>query len=234
MESKSVTIRENLEAVRERIAAACSEAGSDPESVRLVGISKTVDLERVNEAVTAGLGRVGENRVQEAAQKFPRLTGSVEKHMVGHLQTNKVKRAIELFDWIQSIDSERLALEVQRRAEAAGKIVCCLIEVNTSGEDSKFGVSPEGAAVLVEALAGHPNLDVRGLMTIGPFSSDERTVRGAFDELHNLFRKIGDSPPSGVRMEVLSMGMSADFRWAIMSGSNMVRIGSAIFGPRSY
>ena len=149
-------------------------------------------------------------------------------------QTIRVDFTIELFDWIQSVDSERLAIEINRRAAAVDRRIPVLIEVNTSGEASKFGVTTEGVFELVEVAAGLPNLDVRGLMTIGPFSSDETIVRRAFDSLYNLYVKLGDSPPSGARMEVLSMGMSADYQTAIMSGSNMVRIGSAIFGPRSY
>ncbi|GAB4331594.1 MAG: YggS family pyridoxal phosphate-dependent enzyme [Calditrichia bacterium] len=224
-------IRENLENVLERIAGAAVKSGRKPKDVTLIGVTKTVEPARINAAIEAGLKIIGENRVQEAREKFPEIQ-PVEKHLIGHLQTNKVKYAVQLFDMIQSVDSYHLAEEIDKRMEKLGGQMPVLLEVNTSGEASKFGCPPDEAIALAEKVAQLPHLRIEGLMTIGLFSDEEKLVRRCFEQLRELSRKISEKGFSNCEMKYLSMGMSSDFEWAILEGSNMVRIGSAIFGAR--
>jgi hypothetical protein len=225
-------LSENIQAVRERIEKACAKAGRPPEEVSLVAISKTMGPERVREAVDAGLKLFGENRLQEAAPKIEALTGDITWHMVGHLQRNKVKKAVALFDMIQSVDSYDLAVEIDRRSSEMGKTMEVLVEVNTSAEETKFGGRPQDSVDLVERMSHLNGIAVRGLMTIGAFTDDEGAVRNCFVTLRELARKTQEAGISGVEMRYLSMGMTSDFEIAIEEGSNMVRIGTAIFGPR--
>jgi len=225
-------LSENVKAVRERIEKACARAGRSPEEISLVAISKTMGAERVQEAIDAGLKLFGENRLQDAAPKIKALPGNITWHMVGHLQRNKVKKAVALFDMIQSVDSYELALEIDRRSGEMGKIMDVLVEVNTSGEESKFGCRPEDSVDLIERMSHLRGITVTGLMTIGTFTADEAVVRGCFVTLRELARKTQEAGISGVEMRYLSMGMTSDFEIAIEEGSNMVRIGTAIFGPR--
>lgn len=224
-------IAENLRKVEERMAKAAIRAGRKPEEVALVAATKDRTAEEVEEAISAGVKIVGENRVQEAEAKFPQIHLPFQRHMIGHLQRNKVKKALLLFDVIQSVDSLRLGEEISKRALQMGKVVEVLVEVNTSGEATKFGVEPEGALDLVGALSELEGISVRGLMTVGPLSEDVAEVRRAF----SLLRRLRDEMKRelGLSLPVLSMGMSGDFEVAIEEGSTMVRIGTAIFGPRS-
>jgi pyridoxal phosphate enzyme (YggS family) len=225
-------IKDNLERVRERIATACLRAGRDPEEVHLVAVTKTMPVPVIQEAVAAGVTILGENRVQDAAAKMKEISADVTWHLIGHLQRNKVKKAVTMFDMIQSVDSSRLAAEIDKRCEQHGRVVDVLVEVNTSAEASKFGVSPSGALDLIEEMSHLRNIVVKGLMTIGTFTDDERAVRDCFVTLRELGRKAEDAGIPGVEMRFLSMGMTSDFEMAIEEGSNMVRIGTAIFGPR--
>ena len=214
--------------VRKRIEQAAKRSGRDPGDITLVAATKDVPAGLIKEAVNAGLTDIGENRVQEADQKFNALKGQqVTWHMIGHLQTNKVKAALGIFSVIQSVDSERLADEISQRAQ---KTIDVFIEVNTSGEDSKFGVSPEKAASLAGHISGLKNLKLTGLMTVGPLSGDEKAVRTSFRLLKSLFGQIKGLNLPSVELKYLSMGMSQDFETAIEEGSNLVRIGRAIFG----
>jgi len=223
-----MTITENLRMVRKRIEQAAKRSGRDPGDITLVAATKDVPAGLIKEAVNAGLTDIGENRVQEADQKFNALKGQqVTWHMIGHLQTNKVKAALGIFSVIQSVDSERLADEISQRAQ---KTIDVFIEVNTSGEDSKFGVSPEKAASLAGHISGLKNLKLTGLMTVGPLSGDEKAVRTSFRLLKSLFGQIKGLNLPSVELKYLSMGMSQDFETAIEEGSNLVRIGRAIFG----
>jgi len=228
------SIAENLAKVEERLRRAEERAGVKPGSVTLVGVTKTRDVQEIEAAVEAGLAHIGENRLQEAADKLPRLRVQVTKHFIGHLQRNKVKDVLELFDLIQSVDSERLAREIDKRAGRRGKVAKVLMQVNTSGEESKFGVEPERAEQLYEILAECKNLQLLGLMTIGLFSGDEVAVARCFRTLRKLFEKFASLQADNCRMEILSMGMSSDFELAVAEGANMVRVGTAIFGPRPY
>jgi pyridoxal phosphate enzyme (YggS family) len=217
-------IRANLERVRERVARAAERAGRKADAVLLVGISKTVETERIRQAIDAGVPALGENRVQEARAKIADLGHPVPWHLVGHLQTNKVRDALELFDVIQSLDRLDLAKELDKRGRARGRAVDTLVEVNVAGEASKGGVAPDGLGELLEAIAGLPHVKVRGLMAIPPEAKEPDDSRVWFQALRKLGERHG--------LSELSMGMSGDFEVAIEEGATMVRVGTAIFGPR--
>ncbi len=218
------TIAANLEAVRGRIARAAARAGRDPASVKLVAISKTYGADAVLVAWNAGQRDFGENRVQEAEEKIPAVAALGARpvwHLVGHLQTNKVRPALQLFDILQSVDSLHLAEALQRRSVQPLPV---LIEVNAGGEASKGGFAPGDVEGVVAALRPLSHLQVRGLMTVAPQVSNAEEVRPVFRELAALARRL--------ELPELSMGMSGDFEVAIAEGSTLVRIGTAIFGPR--
>jgi len=217
--------------VRERIARACGRAGRGGAQVDLVAVTKGRDLAQVNAALEAGVTDLGENTVQEAATKAGAVgPGRCRWHFVGHLQRNKVAAALRFADMVQSVDSIRLAEELSRRAQQQGRPVECLVEVNVSGEASKFGVPPDDLVGLVEKVMSLPRLELRGLMTVAPWG-DRDMARRAFAGL----RELGEDLKSrGLPARHLSMGMSDDFEVAIEEGSTMVRIGTAIFGSRTY
>ena len=227
-----MAIADNVREVMGRIEAAASRALRDPADVRLVAVTKTVEPARIIEAIEAGVTRIGENRVQEAERKFTGELPPVEKHLVGHLQTNKVKKALPLFDMIQSVDSVRLAREISRQCRADGSAADVLVEVNTSGEETKFGLEPDEVVEVVEQLADLPGLRVLGLMTIGAFLPDPEDVRPCFRRLRELRDIIEEKVIPGISMEHLSMGMTNDYEVAIEEGATIVRVGRAIFGER--
>ena len=230
----SSSIADNLARVLERIRSAELRAGMPAESVTLVGVTKNRPVEEIEEAVRAGLTDIGENRYQEAVEKLPRLKLSVNRHFIGHLQRNKARRVLNLFDMIQSVDSGRLARTLNQHAAAAGLRLKVLLQVNTSGESTKFGVAPESCEEMLEIISGLEQLELVGLMTLGPLTEDTVAVRKSFALLRKLYEDYAGRPVGNYRMEVLSMGMSADFEIAIAEGANMVRVGTAIFGPRVY
>jgi len=217
-------IRANLERVRERVARAAERAGRRAEDVLLVGVSKTVDVARIRAAIAAGLGALGENRVQEARDKITELGRTVQWHLVGHLQTNKVRDALELFDVIHSVDRIDLARELDRRARAKGRTIDAFVQVNVGGELSKGGWPPEAVETAVGAISALSGLKLRGLMTIPPAVERAEDARAWFRTLRKLAERYG--------LPELSMGMSADFEVAIEEGATMVRVGTAVFGPR--
>ncbi|MEW6031636.1 MAG: YggS family pyridoxal phosphate-dependent enzyme [Bacillota bacterium] len=222
----------NLERVRERIARAARRAGRAPEDVRLVAVTKGVPVDRVRRAIELGVSDLGENRVQEGAAKRAALAGDVTAvswHLIGHLQTNKAGRAAETFDLIHSVDGLRVAEALSRRVSGSLPV---LLQVNVSGEASKFGVGPEEAGELLRAVSRLPGLVVRGLMTMAPLVDDPEETRPIFRRLARLARELGGLRLPGVSLDLLSMGMTQDFEVAISEGANLVRIGSAIFGPR--
>ena len=225
-------IRENVDRVRGRIGAAAERALREPDEITLVAVTKTVEPPVIAEAVAAGITVIGENRVQEAERKFGSGLPEVEKHLVWHLQTNKVKKALELFDVIQSVDSLRLAREISTRCEAGGLSIDVLVEVNTSGEDSKYGLVPEETVETIEEIADLGGIRVRGLMTIGAFLSDPEDVRPCFRQLREIRDAVEEKVIPGVSMDHLSMGMTNDFEVAIEEGATIVRVGRAIFGER--
>jgi hypothetical protein len=228
-----VDIRENVARVQERVVAACRRSGRRPEDVRLVAITKTVPPERIREAYAAGLRDFGENRVQEAHAKRPALADlTANWHMVGHLQTNKARPARELFHWIQSVDSLRLAGKLDQASVGGGNRLPVLIEVNLGEELTKSGAREDEVAQLAEQLGRLATVELRGLMVIPPFLEDPEQVRPCFRHLRQLAQQINVQNLPNVSMQELSMGMSHDFEVAIEEGATMVRIGTAIFGPR--
>ncbi len=199
-----------------------------------MAVSKTVEPERINQAIRRGIDIIGENRVQEAETKFKQITEKVQKHLVGHLQSNKAKKAVGLFDFIQSVDSVRIAEEISRRALEKGKLMDVLVEVNTSAEETKFGIEPDHALALIETISKLEGIKIKGLMTIGLFSDNAEDTRPCFKKLKTLFDNIKSANIPNVEMRYLSMGMTSDFEVAIEEGSNMVRVGTGIFGPRAH
>lgn len=220
----------NIERVKERIERSATLGGRDPEEVTLVAVSKTVEPAKIREAVEAGITEIGENRIQEARGKIETLGRIARWHMVGTLQTNKAKYAVSLFDMVQSIDSLRLAQELEKRAAKEGRVMDVLVEVKTSPEETKHGVPPSEVEHLVREIINMGHLNWRGLMTIAPYVEDPEAARPAFRCMRELKQRLEDS--LGVSVEHLSMGMSNDFEVAVQEGATMVRIGTAIFGPR--
>jgi pyridoxal phosphate enzyme (YggS family) len=227
-----VSIRSNILQVFERIEDAAARSLRDARDVKLVAVTKTVEPPRIVEAIESGVTAIGENRVQEAERKFREGLPPVEKHLVGHLQTNKVRKALELFDMIQSVDGPRLAREISTRSEAAGATMDVLVEVNTSGEETKYGLEPGEVAAAVREMADLPGLRIVGLMTIGAFLDDPEEVRPCFRTLRGIRDAIEEEVIPGVSMDHLSMGMTNDYEVAIEEGATIVRIGRAIFGER--
>lgn len=227
-----MSIAANLRIVKERISTACEKVKRNPAEIKLVAVSKNKPVAMIVEAIQAGITCFGENRVQEAQAKIPQINAAVEWHLVGNLQTNKVKRAIELFHIIQSVDSLHLALEIHRRCEQQNKTIPILIEVNTSGEPTKHGVQPEGLFDLIKGVLELPRLQLMGLMTIGPGLAVEEpeASRACFQLLARLREEAQDR--FGISLHHLSMGMSSDFVVGIEQGASIIRIGTALFGPR--
>lgn len=225
-------IRENVERVRQRIESACRRVGRSLNEIILVCVTKTIDVARIDEAIGCGITDIGENRIQEAKAKYDQISRPVRWHMVGHLQTNKAKDAVKMFDLIHSVDSLHLARAIDKRAGEVGKLMNCLIELNLSKEASKFGITPEEVFSLIEETAKLDNLRINGLMTMAPLVDDPELTRTYFKKLRELSEEIRSRNYKNVQMEYLSMGMSQDFEVAIEEGSNIVRIGTAIFGLR--
>ena len=226
-------IAENIVRVQEHIAAACQRAGRGPEDVKLVAVTKTVPPDRIRLAYEAGLRDFGENRVQEAAAKRPALSDlTVIWHLIGHLQSNKARPARELFHWVHSVDSLRLAEKLHQSAVCSGDRLPVLLEVNLGGEATKAGVGESEVIKLVEQIAPLETLEVRGLMVIPPFFEDPEQARPFFRRLRQLAREVEARGVPNVSLQELSMGMSHDFEVAIVEGATIVRVGTAIFGPR--
>ncbi|MFZ0314248.1 MAG: YggS family pyridoxal phosphate-dependent enzyme [Candidatus Korobacteraceae bacterium] len=225
-----MSIADNLEAIQERMARAARRAGRDPEDIALMAVTKTQPAERIAEAYAAGQRLFGENRVQELAEKFGALgeLHDAQFHMIGHLQSNKVTKAAEIFAAVDSVDSVRLGERLNAAAETAGKSLDVLIEVNLGGEAAKSGVAADSAELerILEAAPGWRRLRIRGLMTVPPFTDDPEDARPYFRQLRELRERLGG-------LDVLSMGMSNDFEVAIEEGSTCVRIGTGIFGERA-
>ncbi len=229
-------IAENIAQVRARIARAARDVGRNPESVILMAVSKTVEPERIRQAAEAGIRVFGENRVQEFAEKFleqgSRITA--EWHLIGHLQSNKTAKAVEVFDWVDSVDSLKLAERLNRAASAMSKVLPVLIEINVGGEGSKSGIPLDSPQLedLLRAMEQCDHLEVHGLMAVPPFATNPEAARPFFRLLRDLRDQIASRKLPRIAMDVLSMGMSHDFEVAIEEGSTCVRVGTAIFGER--
>jgi len=215
--------------VIERIKISAEKVNRTPEEIKLVVVTKTRAADEILKIFNEGHRVFAENRIQEAQSKIPLLPPDIEWHLVGHLQTNKAKQALKLFKTIQSVDSLKLGLILEKEAEKLNRAVECLIEVKISGEESKFGVSPEKCEELILSLSTLKHLQIRGLMGMAPLTSDINLIRDSFKKLKKLFDEIKAHKIPDVDMRWLSMGMSSDFEIAIEEGANMLRIGSAIF-----
>jgi pyridoxal phosphate enzyme (YggS family) len=226
--------RQHLAAVYARMAAACARSGRDPSTVRLLPVSKTVPEARIRNAVAAGCHALGENKVQEAHGKWQAMAdlSDLRWAIIGHLQTNKAKLVAEFASEFQALDSLRVAAALDKHLQARGRSLDVLVQVNTSAEESKFGLAPDAVEAFVKQLPAFASLRVRGLMTLALFSADAAKVRPCFVRLRELRDRLRQSAPDGVAMDELSMGMSGDFELAIEEGSTIVRVGQAIFGAR--
>jgi len=224
------TVKDNLETINKKIKEAALKVNRDPQEIKLVAVTKTATLEQIKEAINEGVKIIGENKVQEATEKYQVLTTEVKWHLIGHLQTNKVKYAVEIFDLIHSVDSIKLAKEIVKRSVQFKKIIDVLIEVNISGEETKYGYNPEKVEAFLKEISEFSGIRVRGLMTIAPISKNKEEVRPYFRRLRELSERIRDKNIKNIKMDYLSMGMTDDFEIAIEEGANMVRIGRGIFG----
>jgi pyridoxal phosphate enzyme (YggS family) len=225
----------NLDAVRQRIDRAARSSGRKASDIKLVAVTKTVDPVTVRQAAGLGITAVAENRVQEMLEKYQQLEDlGLEWHMIGHLQTNKVKYIIDKVSLIHSVDRIEVVKEIQKRAGAAGRKANVLVQVNVSAEQSKFGISTADVLPFIEQLSKYRNLLVKGLMTIAPYTDNPEQARPVFRKLRELFDQVKEMSIDGVSMDYLSMGMTGDFEVAIEEGANIIRVGTAIFGQRRY
>ena len=227
-------IRDNILRLKDNISLICKRLGRNSDEITLLAVTKYVSVEEVKEALDAGIVDVGENKVQEGCVKYkaPEISVfEITKHMIGHLQTNKVKLALEAFDIIQSVDSFRIAQEIEKNLAKLNKKTRILVQVNTSGEEQKFGIPESDAILLIEKISNLKNIEIQGLMTMAPWTDNKDIVRDCFKRLNNLKQEVSRKfcDTSSVQMKFLSMGMSHDYEIALEEGSNMVRIGQAIF-----
>jgi pyridoxal phosphate enzyme (YggS family) len=227
-------IRVNIADIKEEISQICHGCGRNPEDVTLIAVSKTIDTERINYAIDCGISNLGENKVQEVMDKYEIVSKNVKWHLIGHLQTNKVKYIIDKVELIHSVDSVKLAEEISKRAEKYNITKDVLVQINVAEEETKFGIGLEEAVDFVKSISGFGNIRIKGLMTIAPYSENPEGVRLVFRQLRKKFDELSQMNLPNTDMKYLSMGMSNDYRIAIEEGSNMIRIGTAIFGKRNY
>ena len=227
-------ISQNLARVQSQITSICQRLGRNPQEITLVGVTKYADPVQIKEAIDAGLAHIGENKVQMAQEKFPQLDQwglKVTKHLIGHLQMNKAKHAVQFFDLIHSVESLRLPHELAKQAQKINKTIDILVQVSTSGEGQKFGLTPNQTIQLIEEILKLSNIRILGLMTMAPYTENQDIIRQCFHDLRVLRDQVQKQFPSSdkIQMKYLSMGMSSDYEIALEEGSNMVRIGTAIF-----
>lgn len=226
-------IEKNIKELRTEIDEICSEIGRNHEEIQLIAVTKTVDHERINEAIGAGAKDIGENKVQEIMEKYD-VVSNVNWHMIGHLQTNKVKYIIDKVKLIHSVDRMSLAEEINKRAKQHGKIMDVLVQVNVANEETKFGLASNEVFEFFEKIQALEYIRVKGLMTIAPYEENPEAVRKYFKMLKELFEEIKTKQFPRVEMKYLSMGMTNDFKVAIEEGANIIRVGTGIFGRRNY
>ena len=227
-------IQDKISQIQSNISSICQRLGRNPKEVILVGVTKLATVDQVEEAMAAGVSHIAENKIQEAQKKFPEVKKSFPNaicHMIGHLQTNKVKAALEVCDMIQSVDSLKLAQEIEKQANKSDQRMDILVQVNTSGEKQKYGIDPEYTIPLIEEISKFKRIRVLGLMTMALLTDDKKVLRSCFRELKEIRDKVAEAFTglSNVQMKYLSMGMTDDYEIALEEGSNMVRIGRAIF-----
>lgn len=224
-------IADNLDRIRQNVDRAAQRAGTNPRDVCLVAVTKNVNFRRINDALAAGITDIGENRLQEAREKFPDVTPGARWHFIGHLQRNKVKEALQLFSLVQSLDRLSLGRELDKNASQLGvPRVDCLVQVNVASEDSKYGVAPQDLPGFLREVMALPRLRLRGLMTIAPYAADAEETRPVFRQLRILWQQCREEQE--VEMDILSMGMTNDYTVAVEEGSTMIRVGTALFGDR--
>lgn len=234
-ENRLKSVEDNYKAIKERVEESAIKAGRNPKDVRLMAVTKTVESVYINRALDLGADLIGENRVQEYLGKKDELhLDGVEKHLIGHLQTNKVKQIVGEVDMIESVDSVKLAKEISRVSVNKGITTDILVEVNVGKEESKSGIYIEGLEELLLEIAEMPNIKINGLMTIPPICDNDAQLEQYFSAMYQSFIDIKEKKLDNINMNILSMGMSNDFECAVANGSNIVRVGSAIFGARKY
>ncbi len=230
----NIDLKENLDRINDEIEKIVSKQGRKREDITLIAVSKTVDIDVANEAISLGAKDLGENRVQEIERKMDSLEGDYNMHMIGGLQTNKVRFLIDKVKMIHSLDRMSLAKEINRRAKSANSVMDVLIQVNVSGEETKGGFSPEEVVDFLRKIEDMDHIRVRGLMTMAPHEEDPEDTRPVFKKLKSLYDEIAGLDIKNVDMKYLSMGMTNDYKIALEEGSNMIRVGTAIFGARDY
>lgn len=226
-------IQENLDRINNRVIDAAHRSGRTPSEILVVAVTKTQSAETLELAYNAGVRVVGENRVQEVLEKWPNFEQKFEWHLIGHLQTNKVKYIVDKVDLIHSLDSLRLADEISKQAVKIGRIIPVLVQINVDEEDSKFGIKVEDVDKFINAVSALPGIKVCGLMNIAPFSENDVFLRKTFKKMKEIFESLKNKAYNGVDMTYLSMGMTHDFEIAIEEGANVIRVGTGIFGTRS-
>ncbi|AST56290.1 alanine racemase domain protein [Thermoanaerobacterium thermosaccharolyticum] len=226
-------IRLNLEEIKNNIEVHARKVNRNPDDILIMAVTKTVDVERIQEAIDNGITDIGENKVQELIDKYPALREKVQFHFIGHLQTNKVKYIIDKVKMIHSLDSIHLAQEINKRAHSNNIVMDCLVEVNIGSEESKYGIDPLNVMDFIKSLESFDNIRIRGLMTVAPFVEPEK-VRPYFKMMKELFDCAKSINQKNVDFKYLSMGMTNDYTVAVEEGSNIVRIGTGIFGKRLY
>jgi PLP dependent protein len=232
MSNEKETLKGNIDSIRQRILISAEKSGRKYEDIKIIAVSKTIGPDVMMEVIGNGILDLGENRVQELCEKYDIINKECNWHLIGHLQTNKVKYIIDKVTLIHSVDSLELAKEIQLRASKISSIQEILIQVNVSGEESKFGLNPIEVKDFIKEISTYPNVKIKGLMTIGPNTEDKEKIRMVFRNLKKIFIDIKQENIDNIDMDALSMGMSNDFEIAIEEGANIVRIGSAIFGQR--
>lgn len=235
VEKRFSDIAFNIEAIRENIEKALLRAGRAENAVRLMAVTKTVDEIYINHAISCGIDLIGENRVQEMLRKKPNLhLDGVEKHLIGHLQTNKVSQIVGEVDMIQSVDSVKIAREIGKQSMKKGIVTDALLEINIGLEESKTGILPAAAMEAIAEIAEMKGIRIKGLMAIPPICENERILRNFFSDMYNMYVDIGAKKLDNISMDILSMGMSGDYEIAVEHGANLVRVGSSMFGARVY
>lgn len=230
-----LAIEENLKIINEEISQTAIKSGRRPEDISLMAVTKTVESRFINHAIAQGINLIGENKVQELLLKEPELNlEGCKAHLIGHLQSNKVKKIVGHVDTIQSVDSVSIAKEIGKRSLEAGIVTNVLLEVNAGSEESKFGFSSDELFEKACEIAEIEGIKIGGMMCVAPICENEAEIRGIFSNMHRLFIDIGAKKMDNINMDVLSMGMSGDYKEAILEGANLVRVGSAIFGARIY
>lgn len=233
-EGRKISIEKNILQIKENIGNALKKSGREGDEVQLIAVTKTVDINRINEAIEAGITSIGENRTNEIEEKYNLIGSKVDFHMIGHLQTNKVKNIIGKTKLIHSLDRISLAKELDKRSKRNNIVTDVLLQVNVAEEENKFGLKVDEVLYFIEDILELTNIRVRGLMTIAPYTEDRSYLRNVFRSLYKLSEDIKTRNYEGLSMDYLSMGMSNDYEIAIEEGSNMVRVGSSIFGKRNY